>query len=122
MSDQADVTGRDTTSWSRLTFTVEALSGLPIELRSDNNIADMKRLVEEFVKHDAGLARSQLIARRRLGHVLAYGKRTGPNSSTSKQDCAMFFNIESGRHRCSLRSALKFRAKPDTSSLTPKMH
>ena len=76
MSDQADVTGRDTYSgggplhgW--------ALSGLPIELRPDNNIADMKRLVEEFVKHDAGLAHSQLIARRRLGHVLAYGKTNG---------------------------------------------
>jgi len=53
------------------------LSGLPIELRPDNNIADMKRLVEKFVKHDAGLAHSQLIARRRLGHVLAYGKANG---------------------------------------------
>ena len=59
------------------TFTVEAHSGLPIELRPDNNICDMKRLVEEFVKHDAGLAHSQLIARRRLGHVLAYGKTNG---------------------------------------------
>jgi hypothetical protein len=37
----------------------------------------MKRLVEEFVKHDAGLAHSQLIARRSLGHVLAYGKTNG---------------------------------------------
>jgi hypothetical protein len=75
MSDQADVTGRDTYLLvEALTFTVEALSGLPIELRPDNNIADMKRLVEEFVKHDAGLAHSQLIARRRLGHVLAHGK------------------------------------------------
>ena len=78
MSDQADVTGRDTYLLvEALTFTVEALSGLPIELRPDNNIADMKRLVEEFVKHDSGLARSQLIARRRLGHVLAYGKTNG---------------------------------------------
>jgi hypothetical protein len=78
MSDQADVTGRDTYLLvEALTFTVEALSGLPIELRPDNNIADMKRLVEEFAKHDAGLARSQLIARRRLAHVLAYGKENG---------------------------------------------
>jgi len=60
-----------------LTFAVEALSGLPIELRPDNNIADMKRLVEEFVRHDAGLAHSQMIARRRLGYVLAYGKTNG---------------------------------------------
>jgi hypothetical protein len=49
-----------------LTFTIEALSGLPIELRPDNNITDMKRLIEEFVKQDANLAQSQLIARRRL--------------------------------------------------------
>jgi hypothetical protein len=33
---------------------VEAPSGLPIELRPDNNIADMKRLVEVFVKRDVG--------------------------------------------------------------------
>jgi hypothetical protein len=37
----------------------------------------MKRLVEELVKHDAGLAHSQMIARRRLGYVLAYGKTNG---------------------------------------------
>jgi hypothetical protein len=49
MSDQADVTGRDTYLLvEALTFTVEAPSGLPIELRPGHNIADMKRLVEEF--------------------------------------------------------------------------
>ena len=75
MSEQEDVTGRDTyIIVEALSFTVEALSGLPIEHRPDNNIADMKRLLEEFVKHDAGLAQVQLIAHRRLGHVLAYGK------------------------------------------------
>jgi ABC-type ATPase with predicted acetyltransferase domain len=74
MSDRADVTGRDSYLLvEALTFMSEALSGLPIELRPDNNIADMKRLVEKFVKQDAGLAQSQLIARRRLDHVLAYG-------------------------------------------------
>ena len=57
-----------------MTFTVEALSSLPIELRPDNNITDMKRLIEEFVKHEAGVAQIQMIARRRLEHVLAYGK------------------------------------------------
>jgi hypothetical protein len=36
----------------------------------------MKRLVEEFVKYDAGLAHQQ-VAHRRLGHVLAYGKTNG---------------------------------------------
>jgi hypothetical protein len=49
MSDQADVTGRDTYLLvEALTFTVEAPSGLPIELRPGHNIADMKRLVEEL--------------------------------------------------------------------------
>jgi hypothetical protein len=81
MSDRADVAGRDTYILvEALTFTIEALSGLPIELRPDNNIADMKRLVEEFVKHNAGLAQSQLIARRRLQHVHAYGGRIGSDS------------------------------------------
>ena len=43
MSDHADVTGRDTYLLvEALTFTVEALSGLPIELRPDN------------LKHDVG--------------------------------------------------------------------
>jgi hypothetical protein len=52
----SDVTGRDTYLLvEALTFTVEALSGLPIELRPDNNTTDMKRLFEEFVKHDAVL-------------------------------------------------------------------
>jgi hypothetical protein len=37
MSDQADITGRDTYLLvEALTFAVEALSGLPIELRPDN--------------------------------------------------------------------------------------
>jgi hypothetical protein len=57
MSDQAGVTGRENyLIVEALALAVEALSGLPIELRPDNNIADMKRLIEEFVKHDAGLA------------------------------------------------------------------
>ena len=54
--DRAEVTGRDTYLLvEALTFTVEALSGLPIELRPDNNVADMKRLLEEFVKQMQGL-------------------------------------------------------------------
>jgi len=78
MPKQADVTGRDKYILvEALSFTVEALSGLPIELRPDNNIADMKRLLEELVKQDAGLAQSQLIARRRFQHVLDYGKTNG---------------------------------------------
>ena len=78
MSDQKNITGRDAYILvEALSFTVEALSGLPIELRPDNNIAEMKRLLDEFVKHDAGLAQVQLIARRRLRHVLDYGKANG---------------------------------------------
>jgi hypothetical protein len=78
MPKQEDVTGRDKYLLvEALSFTVEALSGLPIEHRPDNNIADMKRLLEEFVNHDAGLAQVQLIARRRLDNVLARGKTKG---------------------------------------------
>jgi hypothetical protein len=59
MSDQADVTGRDTYLLvEALTFTVEALGALPIEVRPDNNIGDMKRLVEKFVKYDGGHLRN----------------------------------------------------------------
>jgi hypothetical protein len=78
MPNQANVKGRDTFLLvEALAFTVEALSALPIELRPDNNIADMTRLVEKFVNNDAGLSQSQLTAHRRLGHVFAYGKMNG---------------------------------------------
>ena len=76
MPKRQDLTGRDAYIMvEALTFTIEALSGLPIELRPDNNISDMKRLIEEFVKQDANLAQSQLIARRRLKNVLTYVAR-----------------------------------------------
>jgi len=52
MAHHKDLTGRDAyVIVEALTFTIEALSGLPIEHRPDNNIADMKRLVDGFVKH-----------------------------------------------------------------------
>ena len=76
MSERKDITGRDAYIMAEaLTFTIEALSGLPIELRPDNNITDMKRLIEEFVKQDANLAQSQLIARRRFQNILTYVAR-----------------------------------------------
>ena len=76
MPKRQDLTGRDAYIMvEALTFTIEALSGLPIELRPDNNISDMKRLIEAFVKQDANLAQSQLIARRRLKNVLTYVAR-----------------------------------------------
>lgn len=75
MPDQADDTRRDTYLLvEALTFTIEALSRLPIELRPGNNVTEMKRLVEKLARHDEGLAQSQQIARRQLDHVLAYGK------------------------------------------------
>ena len=76
MSERKDITGRDAYIMvEALTFTIEALSGLPFELRPDNNITDMKRLIEEFVKQDSNLAQSQLTARRRLQNVLTYVAR-----------------------------------------------
>lgn len=76
MSNLKDLTGRDAYIMvEALTFAIEALSGLPIEHRPDNNIADMKRLLEDFVKHDANLALVQSIARERLKNVLKYTQK-----------------------------------------------
>jgi hypothetical protein len=50
MADQEDVTGLDRfIVVEALAFTVEAPSGLPTAVRPDNNIADMKRLIAEYV-------------------------------------------------------------------------
>ena len=49
-----------------LSFSVEALSVLPIEHRPDNNIADMKRLLDTFVSSDPTLSAFQDIAHRRF--------------------------------------------------------
>jgi hypothetical protein len=49
-----------------LSFSVEALSVLPIEHRPDNNIADMKRLLDTFVSSDPALSAFQDIAHRRF--------------------------------------------------------
>ena len=73
MAHHNDLTGRDAyVIVEALTFTIEALSGLPIEHRPDNNIADMKRLVDDFVKQDVTLSVSQSIAHNRLANVLKY--------------------------------------------------
>lgn len=78
MSNPKDLTGRDAyVMVEALTFTIEALSGLPIEHRPDNNIADMKQLVDAFVRHDTSLAVSQKIARDRLAKVLNQKSRSG---------------------------------------------
>src|ERR1700704_2198053 len=73
MSQRKEVTGRDAfIIVEALTFAVEALSRLPIEFRPDNNINDMKRLIDEAVKQDRTLAQAQLIAHRRLRMLLAH--------------------------------------------------
>ncbi len=75
MTDQEDVTGRDRfIVVEALAFTVEALSELPIEVRPANNIADMKRLIAEYVKSDAGLGQVQQSAHRRRGLALTHRK------------------------------------------------
>ena len=48
---RGEVTGRDAYIMvEALTFSVEALGKLQIEHRPDNNITDMMRLIDEFVK------------------------------------------------------------------------
>jgi hypothetical protein len=80
MARRKDITGRDNFILvEALSFAIEAFSGLPIEFRPDNNIADMKRILDELVKQDTNLAQSQLLARRKLDQVLTYIR--GPNSS-----------------------------------------
>ena len=74
MDRPKDITGRDTYILAEaLAFTIEAFNGLPIEFRPDNNITDMKRILDELIKHDRGLAQSQLLARRKLEQVIKYG-------------------------------------------------
>jgi hypothetical protein len=76
MSERNGVTGRDAyIIVEALTFTVEALSKLPIEFRPDNNIDDMKRLIDELIKNDATVAQAQMIAHRRLAALLAHVRR-----------------------------------------------
>ena len=76
MADRKEITGRDAYIMvEALSFTIEALSGLPIELRPDNNITDMKRLLDELVKHDGGLAQFQSLARRKLENVLKFSPK-----------------------------------------------
>jgi hypothetical protein len=52
-----------------LSFTIEALTMLPIEHRPDNNIADMKRLLDDFVRTDPALSAFQEIAQRCLENL-----------------------------------------------------
>jgi hypothetical protein len=78
MATPKGITGRDTYILAEaLAFTIEAFSGLPIEFRPENNITDMKRILDDLIKHDRGLAQSQLLARRELDQVIDCGRRHG---------------------------------------------
>ena len=82
MSNAIDLTGRDAyVMVEALTFAIEALSGLPLEHRPDNNIVDMKRLLDDIVKGDASVALHQSIARKRLENVLKYPPKPGSSVS-----------------------------------------
>jgi hypothetical protein len=76
MAKQRDITGRDRYLLVQaLSFTIEAFGGLPVELRPENNITDMKLILDALIKQDAHLAELQMIARRKLGQVLSQGRR-----------------------------------------------
>jgi hypothetical protein len=73
MANLKEVTGRDGYILvEALAFTIEALSALPIEFRPDNNITDMKRILDGLVRQDATLAQSQWLARHKLDQVLTH--------------------------------------------------
>jgi hypothetical protein len=76
MANLKEVTGRDGYILvEALAFTIEALSALPFDFRPDNNITDMKRILDGLIKQDANLARSQWLARRKLDQVLTHRQR-----------------------------------------------
>src|SRR6202035_5309898 len=78
MSDQQNITGREGYILvEALSFTIEALSALPFEFRPDNNITDMKRILDGLIKSDAALAGSQWLARRKVEQVLTHSPRRG---------------------------------------------
>jgi hypothetical protein len=75
MSDQQNITGRDGYILvESLSFTIEALSALPFEFRPDNNITDMKRILDGLIKRDAALAGPQWLARHKLDQVLVHSR------------------------------------------------
>jgi hypothetical protein len=78
MSDQQNITGRDGYILvEALSSTIEALSALPFEFRPDNNITDMKRILDGLIKRDAALAGPQWLARRKVEQVLTHSPRRG---------------------------------------------
>jgi hypothetical protein len=75
MANLKELTGRDGYILAEaLVFTIEALSALPIEFRPDNNITDMKRILDGLVRRDATLAQSQWLARHKLDQVLTHSR------------------------------------------------
>ena len=76
MAERTDITGRDSYLLVQaLSFTIEAFSGLPLELRPQNNITDMKLILDALIKQDANLAEFQMIARRKLEQVVTHSRR-----------------------------------------------
>jgi hypothetical protein len=76
MAKRKKITGRDNFILvEALSFTIEAFSNLPIEFRPDNDITDMKLLLNELVKQDTALAQYQLLAQRKLSQVVTHIRR-----------------------------------------------
>jgi hypothetical protein len=76
VAERIDITGRDRYLLVQaLSFTIEAFSGLPLELRPENNITDMKLILDALLKQDANLAEFQMIARRKLEQVVTHSRR-----------------------------------------------
>ena len=77
MANLKEVTGRDGYILvEALTFTIEAPSALPFEFRPDNNITDMKRILDELMEkrlHGCGSKRHNAELRQeRLEHCLKH--------------------------------------------------
>jgi hypothetical protein len=76
LAERTDITGRDRYLLVQaLSFTIEAFNGLPVELRPENNITDMKLILDALIKQDANLAEFQMIARRKLEQVFTHSRR-----------------------------------------------
>jgi hypothetical protein len=74
--ERTDITGRDRYLLVQaLSFNIEAFSGLPVEWRPENNITDMKLILDALIKQDANLAEFQMIARRKLEQVVTHSRR-----------------------------------------------
>jgi hypothetical protein len=75
MFDQKNTVGREGYILvEALTFTIEALGVLPAEFPADNNITEMRRILDGLLKQDANFGRSQWLARHKLDRVLTHSR------------------------------------------------